>query len=83
MRTFSAEDAARDWSKLAGEAMREPVRVQRSEGPDVVVLSAADYDRMRGATRQRLKASLLRLHTEVDSSDLSPAAIGALIDDAS
>lgn len=83
MRTFTTEDAARNWTKLASEAVREPVRVKRSEGPDVVVLSAADYDRMRGATRQRLKASLARLHTEVEASGLSPAAIDALIVDAS
>ena len=82
MRTMAGEEATRRWQELVREVQHQPVRVTREGGPDVVVLSADEYARIRGASRARLKASLERMHGDVEASGLTPAEIEALIADA-
>lgn len=79
MRSMTAVDATRDWRKLADEAQRAPLRVVDEAGNGVVVLSEGEYRRIRGETRDRLKAALARMHEEVAQSGASDAEIEALI----
>ena len=81
MRTIAGDEATRRWLEVVAEAQHQPVKVTRAGGPDVVVLSAAAYERIRGAARQRLKSSLQKMHDEVEASGLDAKAIEALIAD--
>jgi PHD/YefM family antitoxin component YafN of YafNO toxin-antitoxin module len=78
---MTSEDVARDWRKVAAQAEREPVKVVGEGESSLVVLSEAQYARLKGAARERLKASLRRLHDEAAASGLSASAIEALIAD--
>jgi antitoxin Phd len=49
MRTVSETDAKRRFAALLDEAQREPVVIQRERRDIAVLLSAADYDRLRAA----------------------------------
>ncbi len=82
MRTVASSELPGDWRKLAEEAQREPLHISGDGGPDVVVLSRAQYERMRGAARERLKASLVRMHEEVARSNLTPEELETLLADA-
>lgn len=81
MRTMTADDARRDWLKLASEAKQAPVRVLDETGTGLIVLSEGEFKRMRGESRDRLKQALARMHREVEESGLEEKEIEALMAD--
>ncbi len=81
MRTVTTTELLKDWQKLAEEAQREPLHVVGEGVPEAILLSRAQYDRMRGAGRAKLQTSLQRLHDEVRASGFSEQEIEDLIRD--
>lgn len=48
MQTLSANEAKQSLGRVIDAAQREPVLIQRHNRPAAVVLSAQEYDRLRG-----------------------------------
>ncbi len=58
MRTMAARDAKNRFGELLDTAQREPVTIEKHGRPVAVLLSAQDYDDLKAAKRERLRAAL-------------------------
>ena len=54
MKSVSATEAKQRFAAIIDAAQREPVRIRRQNRDVAVVLSAEEYDRMRGANVEEL-----------------------------
>ncbi len=48
MRTISATEAKQRFAAMLDAAQREPVEIRRQDRPAAVLMSTAEYDRLRG-----------------------------------
>ena len=83
MRTIASVDAARDWRKLANEVAREPVRVTGAGEAAIVVMSEAEFDRLKGQAWTRLFSAMDRLSAEAKASGLTEDKLDELLADES
>ncbi len=79
MRTISAIDAKNHFGQLLDAAQREPITVTKKGRPAAVVLSVEDYERMRGAARQRLLDTIDQMHQEAAAKGLSEGRLEQLL----
>jgi len=64
MRRISDIDAKNRFGQLLDAVQRQPVTVTKKGRPAAVMLSIQDYERMRGAARQRLLDTIDQMHQE-------------------
>lgn len=83
MRTISSLDAKNRFGQLLEAAQRAPVTVTKKGRPTAVVLSVADYERMRGAGWQRLLDTLTRAREEAAGRGLTDELLDELLVDES
>lgn len=81
MRTVPADEAAKEWRKLVSQAEREPVKVIGGDMPDVVVMSEAQYSRLRGEAWDRLMGTIHALQDEAARRGLTGAELEKLLAD--
>ncbi len=81
MRTVTAIDAKDRFGELLDAAQREPVTVTQDGQPAAVMLSIADYDRLRGAARRKLTATLEQAHRDAAAAGLTEEKLDQLLAD--
>ena len=81
MKTMTALEAKNRFGQLLDAAQREPVTVTKQGRPTAVMLSVADYERIRGAARERLLETIRELQTQADDRGLNEAALDELLQD--
>ncbi len=83
MRTVSSIDAKARFGELLDSARQAPVTVTRHGRPAAVVLSIADYERMRGHGWQRLQDTLDAGRTQAAANGLTDELLDELLDNES
>ena len=83
MRTVTPDDLAKDWPALANEAERTPIRVHRDGGPDVVLVSEAEYQRFRRYAGEQLIEVMDRMGAEAKRRGLTEEELEKLLADES
>jgi PHD/YefM family antitoxin component YafN of YafNO toxin-antitoxin module len=83
MRTVSSNDVRRDWQRIAGEAARQPIRVAGDDANSVVVVSEAEFERLKGQAWDRLFSTLDRMSSEAKAADLTDQKLRDLLIDES
>ena len=71
MKIIPAIDAENRFGQLLDTAQREPVTIAKKGRPAAVVLSVEDYDRIRGAARRRLMATIEQTRKETVAAGMS------------
>jgi prevent-host-death family protein len=80
MRTISSIKAKSRFGRLLDDAQRAPVTVARKGRPTAVVMSAADYERMRGAAWERLFETMAAARGEAAARSLTDGLLDELLD---
>ena len=83
MRTVQADQAFSDWRKLADETRREPVKVVGEPEYAMIVMSEAEYQRLKGQAWDRMFAAMDRLASEAQARGLTEAKLDQLLADES
>ena len=83
MKTVHADQTLPDWRQLARDTRREPVKVVGEGDCTMVILSEAEYERIKGQGWDRLSHSMDRLSTEAEASGLSEEKLAELLADES
>ncbi len=83
MRTIETEQASRDWRRLAADASREPVVVTGGAEGAMVVMSEAEFQRLKGKAWDRLTAAMDRMAAEAAASGLTEEKLEELLADES
>lgn len=81
MRSISATDAKQKLAALLDTAQREPVMIRRHERDIAVILSAEEYDRLRGARADEFLRFCERMGRKVQKRGLTQAKLAALLAD--
>jgi prevent-host-death family protein len=83
MKDIPASDARRRFGRLLEAAQAAPVRVTKQERPVAVLMSMAQYARLRGAAWERVSAAMEAAGAEAAASGLTDKELGALLSDES
>ena len=83
MKTITAIDAKNRFGQLLDSAQREPVTVTKMGRPAAIVLSVEDYERICGAARRRLLASVDQAQCEAAAQGLTDEVLEQLLEDES
>ena len=83
MITMTANEAKTRFGEFLDQAQREPVRVMRHDRVVGVLVSAQDYEAMRGFYANRLQRTLDESATVAADAGLTPTALEALLADES
>ena len=79
MKTFSALDAKNRFGQLLDAAQREPVTITKQGRPAAVMLSVGDYERIRGAARHRLLATIEQTQREAATAGMTEEVLDQLL----
>lgn len=83
MRTISRDEAIHGWEKLAAEAQRQPIRVEGAGVPEVIVMSAVQYEHIRDNAKARLLALMADMRREAGAKGLTEEKLNELLADES
>lgn len=83
MKEIAARDAKNRFGQLLDAAQRSPVRVTKQGRPVGVMMSMEQYDRLRGASWNRLSKTMDRIGEEAVRNGLSESDIEAFLADES
>lgn len=83
MRTISASDAADQFPRLLRAAQTAPVTVVDNGSPAAVLLSVADYARLRGAAWVRLRTTMTQARADAHGRGLTDEQLESLLADES
>lgn len=83
MKSFSAAEAADRFPELLDAARRAPVEVTDHGRPAAVMISIEDYERLRGASWDRLAATMARARRQAQERGLTDEVVEALLADES
>lgn len=81
MRTISATDAKQNLASLLDAAQREPVMIRRQNRDTAVVLSPAEYARLRGLNAAEFQAFCDRVSSKAVARGLTEKKLSALLTD--
>ncbi len=81
MRSISATEAKQRFAALLDTAQREPVMIQRHDRDIAVILSAEEYDRIRGARVEEFQRFCERVGRKAQKKGLTQAKLAALLAD--
>jgi prevent-host-death family protein len=81
MKTVSATDAKQRLAALLDAAQREPILIRRQNRDVAVIMSAEEYDRIRGAKNDEFEKFCDRVGTEAVKRDLTEEILAAILKD--
>jgi antitoxin Phd len=81
MKIVSATDAKQRFAAVIDAAQREPVRVRRQNRDVAVILSAEEYDRIRGANVDELDRLCERVSRQAAERGLTDEVLADLLKD--
>ena len=79
MRKITAREAKDRFDQLLRSAQQGPVWVTQNGTPVGVMLSVEQFERLRGAARDRLAAQMDAMSREAAAKGLTPAALESLL----
>jgi prevent-host-death family protein len=81
MKSVSATEAKQRFAAVIDAAQREPVRVRRQKRDVAVILSAEEYDRIRGANFEELDRLCERVSRQAAERGLTDEILAELLKD--
>ena len=81
MKTVSATEAKQRFAAIIDAAQREPVHVRRQKRDVAVILSAEEYDRIRGANIEELDRLCERVSRQAAERGLTDKILAELLKD--
>lgn len=81
MRSVSATEAKQRFAAIIDAAQREPVRIRRQNRDVAVILSAEEYDRIRGANIDELDRLCERVSKQAAERGLTDEILADLLKD--
>lgn len=81
MKTVPATEAKNRLGAILDEAQREPIVIRRQDRDIAVVLSMADYERLRSGNIQAFLELRNQVAAEAAANGLSPARLNELLAD--
>jgi prevent-host-death family protein len=81
MKTVSATDAKQRFAAVIDAAQREPVRIRRQNRDVAVIVSAEEYDRIRGLNNAELKRLCERVSEQAAARGLTDEILADLLKD--
>lgn len=81
MKKIAATEAKNRLGALIDEAQREPIVIQRQERDVAVILSMAEFDRIRGRNVAAFLEASKALAAEAKANGLTPAKLASLLAD--
>jgi len=81
MRTVSATDAKQRLAALLDAAQREPVLIRRQNRDVAVIMSAEEYERIRGINNAELKRIMDRIGAQAAGRGLNEKILADILKD--
>jgi prevent-host-death family protein len=81
MQTVSATDAKQRFAALLDAAQREPILIRRQNRDVAVVISAEEYERIRGANATELDRLCQRVSQQAAARGLTDEVLADLLKD--
>jgi len=81
MKTVTATDAKQRLAALLDAAQREPVLIRRQNRDVAVIMSAEEYDRIRGVNNVELKRLCERVSAQAAARGLTDEILADLLKD--
>jgi len=81
MKIVSATEAKQRFAAIIDAAQREPVRIRRQKRDVAVILSAEEYDRIRGANVEELDRLCERVSRQAAERGLTDEILAELLKD--
>lgn len=81
MKEIPAKDAKNQFGQFLDAAQRAPVRVTKNGRPVGVLMSEAQYQRLRGAAWERLQATVETMRQQASDAGLSDEVLEDLLRD--
>lgn len=81
MTTVSATQAKQQFAALLDKAQREPVRIRRHNRDVAVIVSADEYEQLRGMRWERFNGVASVAAEEAESNGLTEAKLAELLAD--
>jgi len=82
MSTIAANEAKQSFGKMLDSAQREPVLIQKHNRPAAVVLSALEYERLRGINGAEFAAFCDRVGARAEQRGLTNEGLVEILHDA-
>jgi len=79
MITVAANKAKQSFGKILDSARLEPVLIQKHNHPAAVILSATEYDRLRGINRAEFTQFCDRIGREAAKAGITEAKLNSIL----
>jgi prevent-host-death family protein len=81
MKSVSANEAKQSLGHVLDTAQREPVLIQKHKRPTAVILSVAEYDRLRGLNANEFTSFCDTIGARAEKRGLTESLLSDLLDE--